>query len=141
MKDIFSKESVPAFRASIVDGYAVKSSSGTGVFKVQADIVAGHGTFNELQEGCIIRITTGAPVPTGADAVVMVEDTKLKSFDGDTELEVELSGKIIAGQNIRPIGSDLSVGELLLKKGQKVTSIGGEIGILASGGIKEVNDF
>ncbi|KAJ3310721.1 hypothetical protein HDV04_004677 [Boothiomyces sp. JEL0838] len=137
-EDIFSKESVPAFRASIVDGYAVKSSSGAGVFKVQADIVAGHGTSNELQEGCIIRITTGAPVPNGADAVVMVEDTKLKSFDGDIELEVELSGKIIAGQNIRPIGSDLSVGELLLKKGQKVTSIGGEIGILASGGIKEI---
>ncbi|KAJ3321252.1 hypothetical protein HDV06_004477 [Boothiomyces sp. JEL0866] len=136
--DVFSLESVPAFRASIVDGYAVKSSSGIGKFKVQSDVVAGAITSNELQDGFIIRITTGAPVPNGADAVVMVEDTKLISFDGDIELEVEIGGEIIAGQNIRPIGSDLSAGELLLKKGQKITSIGGEIGMLASGGLSKI---
>ncbi|KAJ3273709.1 hypothetical protein HDV01_003988 [Terramyces sp. JEL0728] len=130
--------SVPAFRASIVDGYAVKSTGGTGTFKVQSEVIAGDINSSELKDGYIIRITTGAPVPNGADAVVMVEDTKLISSDGDRELEVEISGKIVDGQNIRPIGSDIALGEALLRKGHRITSIGGEIGMLTSGGVQKV---
>lgn len=90
-EDVQATESVPAFRASIVDGYAVKiPSSGKfqkGVYPVTIISHAQAGEVRELKEGEIARITTGAPLPPGADAVVMVEDTVLKTQTDDEQEE------------------------------------------------------
>ena len=147
-EDVKATESVPAFRASIVDGYAVKiPSSGKferGVYPVAIVSHAQAGDVKELKEGEIARITTGAPLPPGADAVVMVEDTVLKSQtdDGNEEKEVEiLTDEIKAGENVREVGSDVKEGETILKKGEGVTVVGGEFGLLASVGTREVSVY
>ncbi|KAJ4319828.1 hypothetical protein N0V94_003698 [Neodidymelliopsis sp. IMI 364377] len=147
-EDVKATESVPAFRASIVDGYAIKiPSSGTfekGVYPVSIVSHAQAGNVKELKEGEIARITTGAPLPPGADAVVMVEDTVLKSQtdDGNEEKEVEiLTDEIKAGENVREVGSDVRKGETILKKGEGVTVVGGEFGLLASVGTREVSIY
>lgn len=146
--DVKATESVPAFRASIVDGYAVKIPKGKennekGVFRVAFSSHAQLAGEEErvLQDGEIARITTGAPVPTGADAVVMVEDTVLKSHtpDGAEEATVEiLTAAVKRGENIREIGSDVGAGELVMRKAEGISTMGGEFGLLASVGTKSV---
>jgi gephyrin len=147
-EDVKATESVPAFRASIVDGYAVKMpSSGKfkkGVYPVTIVSHAQAGEVKELKEGEIARITTGAPLPPGADAVVMVEDTVLKSQtdDGQEEKEIEiLTDEIKANENVREVGSDVKEGETILKKGEGITVVGGEFGLLASVGTREVSVY
>lgn len=147
-EDVKATESVPAFRASIVDGYAVKiNQSGKfakGVYPVAVVSHAQAGDVKELKEGEIARITTGAPLPPGADAVVMVEDTVLKSQteDGQEEKEVEiLTDAIEAGENVREIGSDVKEGDTIMKKGEGITVVGGEFGLLASVGTTEVSVY
>ena len=144
-EDVKATESVPAFRASIVDGYAIKiPSSGKfqkGVYPVTIVSHAQAGEVKELKEGEVARITTGAPLPPGADAVVMVEDTVLKTQteDGQEEKEIEiLTDDIQANENVREVGSDVREGETILKKGEGITVVGGEFGLLASVGTKEV---
>jgi gephyrin len=147
-EDVKATESVPAFRASIVDGYAVKiPSSGKftkGVYPVSIVSHAQAGEVKELKEGEIARITTGAPLPPGADAVVMVEDTALVSqtSDGKEEKEVEiLTDEITPNENVREVGSDVRSGETILKKGEGITVVGGEFGLLASVGTREVSVY
>ena len=73
---------VPAFRASIKDGYAVIASDGPGPRRVVANSTAGAANTNGcLNSGECVRISTGARVPEGADAVVQVEDTELLEHD------------------------------------------------------------
>ncbi|KAL7271052.1 hypothetical protein RUND412_006216 [Rhizina undulata] len=138
---VFAPESVPSYRASIVDGYAIHHTSGAGRYPVVSVSHATPGSIPPLLPGQIARVTTGAPVPDGATAVVMVEDTVLYSTtdDGAEEKEVEiLPGDMAEGENIRLPGSDVMVGDLVLKKGTPITASGGEIGILASVGKREV---
>ncbi|TQS31341.1 hypothetical protein Golomagni_08380, partial [Golovinomyces magnicellulatus] len=76
-EDVKANENVPAFRASIVDGYAVvapQDGNLKGVFPVTAVSHAAPGEIGTLSEGEIARITTGAPLPPGATSVIMVED-------------------------------------------------------------------
>ncbi|KAF1919612.1 hypothetical protein BDU57DRAFT_593417 [Ampelomyces quisqualis] len=147
-EDVKAAESVPAFRASTVDGYAVKiPSTGRfekGVYPVTIISHAHAGVVKELKDGEIARITTGAPLPPGADAVVMVEDTALKSQsdDGYEEKEIEiLTDEIKSGENVREVGSDVKEGDTILRKGEGITVIGGEFGLLASVGAKRVSIY
>lgn len=150
-EDVTATESVPAFRASIVDGYAVVASthvlvpSTKGVFPVTGISHAQAGKdMPTLQSGEVARITTGAPLPPGATAVVMVEDTVLRSMteDGKEEKEIEiLTDDIKPGENVREVGSDVKAGSVIMKKGEGITAIGGEFGLLASVGTKEVSVF
>ncbi|KAI9836424.1 MAG: hypothetical protein M1819_001455 [Sarea resinae] len=146
-EDVTATEAVPAYRASIVDGYAVVLSSGQGgrgskgVFPVVSVSHAAPGEIPALKEGQIARITTGAPLPPGATSVVMVEDTVLKSMtdDGQEEKEVEiLTADIKPGENVREIGSDIQAGDIILRKGEGISAVGGELGLLASVGKAEV---
>ena len=87
-----------------------------------------------------INYYIGAPVPNGADAVIQVEDTELtkKSQDGTEELEINIvqTTPVIKGQDIRPIGSDIEKGSMVLNQG---TTLGpAEIGILATVGATEI---
>lgn len=152
-ENVAAKESVPAFRASIVDGYAVVASkhvlvpSTKGVFSVSGISHAQAGPDGEiptLRNGEVARITTGAPLPPGATAVVMVEDTVLRSMteDGREEKEVEiLTDEIEPGENVREVGSDVKAGDVVMKKGEGITAIGGEFGLLASVGAQEVSVY
>lgn len=150
-EDVTANESVPAFRASIVDGYAVVASthvlvpSTKGIFPVTGISHAQAGKdMAHLRSGEVARITTGAPLPPGATAVVMVEDTVLRSMteDGKEEKEVEiLTDEIKPGENVREVGSDVKAGSVIMKKGEGITAVGGEFGLLASVGTREVSVF
>ena len=140
-----AEEAVPAYRASIVDGYALcvpeDGPSPMGILHVASISHASPGDVPTLPAGKIARITTGAPLPPGATSVVMVEDTVLKSMteDGREEKEVEiLTNEIKVGENVREVGSDIPNGEFILREGEKITALGGELGLLTSVGRKEV---
>lgn len=144
-EDVQASEAVPAYRASIVDGYAaIVSKNGPstkGVFPVSAVSHAQPGDIPTLHQGQITRITTGAPLPPGANSVVMVEDTIIRSMtdDGREEKEIEiLTDQTKPDDNIREIGSDIKAGEVVLRKGEEITAVGGELGLLASVGKAEV---
>ncbi|KAJ6258768.1 hypothetical protein Dda_6821 [Drechslerella dactyloides] len=143
-EDVTAAESVPAFRASIVDGYAVVHTDGTGVYPVVAVSHAAPTETKLLSAGEIVRITTGAPLPPGATAVVMVEDTRIaeKTADGKEELQVEvLASGLEPMENVREVGSDVRAGEVVLRKGAEITAVGGEVGLLASAGVQEVSVY
>ena len=144
-EDVQAREAVPAYRASIVDGYAVIVSqdgpSIKGVFPVSAVSHAQPGEIPTLHPGQVARITTGAPLPPGANSVVMVEDTVIRSMtdDGREEKEIEiLTDQVKPDENVREIGSDIRAGDLVLRKGEQITAVGGELGLLASVGKAEV---
>ena len=144
-EDVQAGEAVPAYRASIVDGYAVFVSedgpSIKGVFPVAAVSHAQPGDTPSLYGGQVARITTGAPLPPGANSVVMVEDTVIRSMtdDGREEKEIEiLTDQVKPDENIREIGSDIQAGEVVLRKGEEITAVGGELGLLASVGKADV---
>jgi gephyrin len=144
-ESVIAEEAVPAYRASIVDGYAVVASddgSGMkGVFPVVSISHAAPGEIPPIKPGEITRITTGGALPPGANSVVMVEDTILKTMtdNGTEEKEVEiLANDVKPGENIREVGSDVQPGSVILRKGEEISAIGGEIGLLASVGRAEV---
>ncbi|KAH7136486.1 MoaB/Mog domain-containing protein [Dactylonectria macrodidyma] len=146
-EDVKANENVPAFRASIVDGYAVvvpKDGQLKGVFPVTAVSHAAPGEIGALKEGEVARITTGAPLPPGATSVIMVEDTVLKTIteDGTEEKEIELQIEgIKEGENVREVGSDIKEGTTILNKGELISGVGGEIGLLAAVGVAEAKVY
>lgn len=146
--DVQAAEDVPAFRASIVDGYAMMASpdasSTKGTFPVAFASHAQAGELPFLEAGQIARITTGAPLPPNATAVVMVEDTTLISMasDGVEEATVEvLTDALQAGENVREVGSDVGKGTVIMRKGEGISAVGGELGLLASVGVREVDVY
>jgi len=88
------------------DGYAVVSADGEGLFPVVGEARAGEPGELHLQPGQVAYITTGAPVPAGADAVVQVEDTQPHTA-ADGSSAVRICKAASAGQDIRPVGSDI----------------------------------
>jgi gephyrin len=151
-EDVYAAEAVPAYLASIVDGYAViapespdDGQSTKGVFPVASITHANEGgALAPLEPGTIARITTGAPLPPNANAVVMVEDTLLASStpDGKEEATVEiLTGEIKPNENVRQPGSDVALGSKILQRGDLITPVGGEIGLLAATGTRTVKVF
>ena len=152
-EDVQAKEAVPAYRASIVDGYALNLHDIVEEGGIKKDprkfLVASvsHASPSEapaVQSGEVARITTGAPLPPSAVAVVMVEDTTITkaSPDGQEEQEIEiLTNEIKPYENVREIGSDIKIGEIILRKGEHITAVGGELGLLASIGKPHVSVY
>jgi gephyrin len=139
--EVKAQQPVPAYRASVVDGYAVRSSDGPGIYPVLSQSsLAGSQSSLQLLPGHIMRITTGARVPDEADAVVMVEYTKLieASEDGKVEIKVEILSQMDPGNNIREIGSDISQGSVILKPSSIVSPFGAETVTLSTGGVDKV---
>jgi gephyrin len=134
--DVVASEPLPPFRAAVKDGYAVKSSDGPGVYTIAGVVTAGSLPNFTVQSGTVARITTGSAVPEGADAVVMVEDTVL--LPGNPE-QVRIEVRVSPGAEIRPIGCDVAVGQVILKAGLRVSSA--EIGLLATVGITTVQVY
>jgi molybdopterin molybdotransferase len=130
----------PATDRSAMDGYAVRAGAsglpaGTRLEVVGAGL-AGHPFAGEVADGEAIRIMTGAVVPATVDAVVAVENTSGYVDEGQT---VELTQEVSRAANIRPVGSEVEVGDLLLGAGTRIGAA--EIGALAVLGIDPVPVF
>lgn len=130
-EDVFSSLQVPGFDNSAMDGYALRFDDlGRGPLPVSQRIVAGK-SGQPLQAGSAARIFTGAPVPVGADAVVMQEQCTVTA-DGC----VEIMSQVVRGQNIRRAGEDIALGSRLLGAGTRLRAQ--ELGLLASIGVASV---
>ncbi|MEC0371448.1 molybdopterin molybdotransferase MoeA [Paenibacillus chibensis] len=134
----------PRFRRSGMDGYAIRSSDteacGTESviwLDVIDEIPCGSVSDKPISAGTAARIMTGAQVPEGADAVVMLEMTELRETDGQTQ--VGLKRRIETGKNITPIGFEVQEGEVLLRPGRQIQA--GEISVLASFGVHQVTVY
>uniref|UniRef100_A0A8C2AB73 Gephyrin a n=1 Tax=Cyprinus carpio TaxID=7962 RepID=A0A8C2AB73_CYPCA len=128
-QDVYAKDNLPPFPASVKDGYAVRAADGPGDRFIIGESQAGEQPTLTVMPGQVMRVTTGAPIPCGADAVVQVEDTELLRESEDVIIN---TGIIIH----RPIGHDIKRGECVLAKG---THMGpSEIGLLATVGVTEV---
>ena len=126
--DVVAAEQVPPFANSAVDGYAVRAADVAAApveLAVVAEVAAGAATDRVLGQGEAIRIMTGAPIPDGADAVVMVEDTERV---GDARVHIARS--VVSGVAVRPAGDDVQPGDLLFTAGTVVTPA--IVGVLAS---------
>lgn len=145
-KSYSALEDVPAFPTSIVDGYAVRVEEGRpirkGVYSVAAVSRAEPSVDQTVGPDSLVRISTGAPIPTPANAVIMVEDTRLVSTtsDGLEELQVDvLTERIKIGENVRLPGSDIKQDSMSpFDRDSTITPSGGELGWLISAGYRTI---
>jgi molybdopterin molybdotransferase len=133
-RDISSPLDVPAYDNSQMDGYAgrvVDMNNALEPLLVSQRIPAGHPGCS-LQEGTVARIFTGAPIPDGANAVVMQEQVTVLD-DG----RIRLTAPVEPGQNIRPRAGDLSRGQIILHAGRRLAPA--DLGLCASVGLQGVD--
>jgi molybdenum cofactor synthesis domain-containing protein len=130
-RDIVAAEDHPAFPAATMDGYAVVAEDPSPWREIVGRQTAGTVESIAVDLGTAAGITTGAPVPTGATAVVPVEETEI----ADDHVIIHHEG-IEPGANIRPIGVDLARGTRVLEAGSLIGPA--EIGMLAGLGVDPV---
>ena len=136
-QDVVAVEDVPPFRNTAVDGYAVRALDAEQVpveLVVVDTLAAGAEPKIAVNAGEAIRIMTGAPMPNGADAVVMVEDTERV---GETHVRISRGAKVRDG--VRDAGSDVRAGETVFVRGTVLNAAG--IGVLASVNARTVRAF
>lgn len=136
-EDMVTEINVPPFPRAVMDGYAVRAEDTYASIetdpvklKLLGNIPAGSDAKFMVSAGEAVEIATGAPIPEGADSVVMVEYT---SEENGT---VSIFRPVTMGENIMKAGSDIQKGERVLRRGRKLGTR--EIGVLASIGKKEV---
>ncbi len=140
-KDIMSSVNIPDFNKSTVDGYAVMASDTGGASEsmpvfldVSGEVLMGTEVETEVGENTCVYVPTGGMLPKGADAVVMIEYTE--KLDEDT---VAVNMAMHPGENIIYIGEDISVDDVIVKKGRKITAF--DVGALSAIGVSEVAVF
>ena len=132
---VVAPEAQPPFPASTKDGYAVVAADGPGEYRLIGEVTAGRMPAFTVGPGTVAYITTGAPVPPGADAVVMVEETApFSAPDGSARVQIRTA--VRPGADIRPIGVDVAAGEQVLAAGEQLGPA--EIGLLATVGAVDV---
>ncbi|HVF80071.1 MAG TPA: gephyrin-like molybdotransferase Glp [Solirubrobacteraceae bacterium] len=125
--DAHAPNDVPPFAASAMDGFAIRAADtldGSASLRLIGEAKAGTEAGVRVERGTAVRISTGAPVPAGADAIVPQEMT---TSDGTT---VEIEGQIAIGYHLRPPGEDIRAGELVVCAGSLLGPA--ELGVLAS---------
>jgi molybdenum cofactor synthesis domain-containing protein len=127
--DVHAPGDLPPFANTAMDGYAVRASD-TSVVPVELEVLgvlaAGTPPSTAVEPGTAIQIMTGAPIPTGADGIAIVEQTE----PGSRDRTVRILAPVTAGAFVRPAGSDLRRGDLAVSAG---TVIGpAHIALLAS---------
>ena len=136
--EVRSEVDLPLFRNSQMDGYAVRAAdvrTAPVALEVSGDIPAGHTSPVSLIPGTALRIMTGAPVPTGADAIVPVEDTELV-LGRDDDLAGAIRRPRNRGEYVRERGSDLRRGEVLVAAGTRLAPR--HLAALAAAGVETV---
>ena len=106
----------PPFPASAMDGYALRAADTPGVLRIVGESAAGHAFTGTLRAGEAVRISTGAPVPLGADAVLIQEDARVEG-------EQLHSGAVLPGKHIRDAGVDFGADEIVLEAGRELDPI------------------
>jgi len=136
---VHARVTLPPWRNSAMDGYAVRSQDLAGasrhdpvILRVVGETRAGERPEPALSAGTAVRIMTGAPVPSGADSVVRVEDTDAEVLPG----EVRVFSEADRGRHVRPLGEDLRGGEVALPAGATVGP--GQVGLLWAAGAERV---
>src|SRR4029453_15295929 len=131
-QDLVARLPMPGFDNSAMDGYAVVATSSRGGkrLRVIGEQPAGVDRRIRISPGETARIFTGAPMPVGADAVVMQEDI---TRDGD---EIVLNADVDAGDFVRRRGCDLAEGQKILSKGERIRAA--TLALLSSQGFSEV---
>src|SRR5438105_1336993 len=117
-EDVAARRTQPPFAVSAMDGYAVRAEDVARVpakLRIVAEIPAGAGFGGTIGAGEAARIFTGAPLPAGADAIVIQEDTER---DGD---RVEVRESVPKGRYVRRAGLDFAEGDVLLQSGCRLT--------------------
>lgn len=138
-EDVVAGFNVPPFNRSSMDGYAVRAVDTTGastkpiVLKLIGARHAGEVFDGVVGAGECLEIATGAPVPKGADAVVMVEYTKLAGGG------VEIGREAKPGSNVAPEGEDIKKGEAVVKADEAMTP--GRVGAVAALGFSKVKAY
>jgi len=139
-EDVASTMDIPPFSRSTVDGYAVKAEDTFGAeenqpakLKVCGVVNVGEPPKISLGKGEAAEIVTGAPIPEGADAAVMVEDTDRENA------ELSVYRAVTKNENVMKKGTDIKKGETVLKAGQVLGA--SEIGVLAAVGMTKVKVF
>ncbi|WP_303760987.1 gephyrin-like molybdotransferase Glp [Sphingobium yanoikuyae] len=125
--DITALRDQPWADLSAMDGYAVRASEGAGPWQLVATSSAGDSDIPALQPGQACRIFTGAPLPAGADAILIQENA---TRDGDKLTAHD--GILTPGRHVRPLGSDFRAGTLLVSAGSRLTP--GQIALAVLGG-------
>lgn len=129
-----AKRAQPPFDASAMDGYAVRHgdvAAAPVTLRVIGTSAAGHGFNGTLKQGTAVRILTGAPLPSGADCVIIQENTKRV---GD---QLQVLDTAAVGKNIRRAGLDFAAGDVLVNARQRLTTR--DIGLLAAGNAAQVS--
>ena len=130
---VLAKTDYPPFSRSTVDGFAVKSSSTPGRFRIVGKISIGEWKDITIGPGEAVEVDTGSPLPWGADAVVKIEDTRV-------ELPfVEINSRLRFGANVAWAGSDIPKGSEIIGEFQEITPE--DVGALASVGIETVEVY
>ncbi|MFP3044855.1 MAG: molybdopterin molybdotransferase MoeA [Thermocladium sp.] len=139
-RDVVSSIDVPPFDRSAVDGYAVRSRDTFGasytnpiLLRVVGSVMAGDNPSIEVKPGEAVEVSTGAPLPSGADAVVMYEDSRLR---GEF---VEVFRPVAPMGNVSRRGEDVAAGEVVLRRGTWIRPW--HVAILASMGIQAIEVF
>lgn len=136
---VVSREPVPPFDNSAMDGFAVRAADVAGAsvqspveLHVVETVLAGHAPSAVLGQGEAVRIMTGAPIPAGADAVVMVERTS----PGADRDHVAVTDAVAPGTHLRRAGEDVRPGDEVVSAGSALTP--SRIGVLANLGVGSV---
>lgn len=139
-EDVRAPDPLPPYPASIKDGYAVIASDGPGEYPVITESRAGSdGIGVTVTSGTVAYVTTGGPIPDGADSVVQVEDTEeIVDASGESKL-VRILVQTSKGVDIRPVGCDIEKDAIVVKSGERVGA--SEIGLLATAGVMSVKVY
>ena len=129
-KDVTAGSDVPHYRRAAMDGFAVRASDTLGAGS-SSPVVLRLG--QRIEKGTCMRVHTGSPMPQGADAVVMLEDTI--SRDGTIDVYTQTHPL----KNVGEIGEDVQKGELIIKRYHRLRPC--DIAVLASLGIKDIEVF
>lgn len=132
--DIYARFDIPAFRQSSMDGYALKFADSEKELQLVGEMAAGTSTQLTISEGETSRVFTGAPLPDGADTVVMQE--KITRTGNKITLQ---DANLKPGSNVRGIGSEIAAGALAMEKGDLLSPAA--VGFLAGIGITRVSVF
>jgi molybdopterin molybdotransferase len=128
-------EDIPTFTRSNMDGFAViaadtagASDSSSVLLDVTGQVSMGRAALERVERGCAIRVSTGAMLPPGADAVVLVEKTEAR----DKGARIAVREPLVAGQNLIQIAEDLACGDVVFEAGRRIK--GGDVGALTGSG-------
>ncbi|XP_078434389.1 molybdopterin biosynthesis CNX1 protein / molybdenum cofactor biosynthesis enzyme CNX1 (CNX1) [Wolffia australiana] len=139
-EDVRGREPLPPYRASVKDGYAVIASDGPGEYPVITELRAGNdGSGVAVIPGTVAYVTTGGPIPNGANAVVQVEDTEEIEEKSGGLRRIRVLRMATEGLHIRPVGSDIETDVTVLKSGERIGPA--ELGLLATIGIMTVKVY